>query len=115
MPIRFCTTPRRMPPATQPGRLTNPPMIAAASARITITPMSGVMRSLGASRRPEMPASAAARPHAVMLMARTGIPTSAAARGFWLVARNALPAIVKLKNAHSAAMMAIAATTMAIS
>ena len=34
------------------------------------------------------------------------MPTSAAARGFWLVARSALPMRVKLKNAHSATMMA---------
>ena len=35
-PIMFCTIPSTTPPITQPGRLTKPPMIAAASARITI-------------------------------------------------------------------------------
>ena len=77
--------------------------------------MSGVSSSFGASRMPATPASAAASPHAVMLMTRTGMPTSAAARGFWLVARSALPMMVKLKNAHSAAMMTIAARTIAMS
>src|ERR1041385_8749874 len=96
-----------MPPATQPGRDTKPPMIAAASARITITPMSGVIKSFGASRMPATPASAEARPHAVMLIARTGRPTRAAAGGFWLVARSALPTSVWLKKAHSAIMIAL--------
>ena len=81
-----------------------PPMIAAAKASITTLPMSGVISSLGDSRMPAIPASPAARPQATMRIDFTGMPISAAARGFWLVARSALPIRVQPKNALSASI-----------
>jgi len=75
--------------------------------------MSGVISSFGASNTPAMPAIAEARPQTVMRMVLTGMPMSAAARGFWLVARIALPIMVWRKNTQSAAMMTTVTPMMA--
>ena len=82
MPTMFCTIPSKIPPTTQPGKELNPPMMAAAKANITMLPMSGVIKSLGARSNPAMPATVADKPQMALLTLFTGIPIRLAARSF---------------------------------
>ena len=65
--------------------------------------MSGVISSFGREQDAGNGGERGRDAPGVMRIERTGMPTSAAARGFWLVARSALPVTVRLKTPRAPA------------
>ena len=62
------------PPTMAPGRLAKPPTTAAGKAFRPMKPMLACTKVIGASSRPAMAATAAARPQTRPLSVLTGMP-----------------------------------------